>query len=243
MSRRSSGLYRRSLSSRHRHRSTKPARRRRRLAMTTAVFATSSVVASAALIAAAPVHQPSLPDLVPVVQVHDVALASSFDPTAFITSLEIVFVDVLRESARLTDLNELPVPQALDDFGLGSLTPNELLSFTGLGSVTLNELAGFFYLGANPVSVLLAVTGLSDATTLTQAVDNLGIDDLPLSDLENLFGLSANDTLSQTADILGVGNQPISNLWDLIGLNANSTLSPNGRRPGDQQHGGRHAAR
>jgi hypothetical protein len=215
MSRRSSGLYRRSPSSRQHRRSTTPAR----------VFATGAVVASAALIGAAPVHQPSLPDVVPVVQVEDVALASSFDPTAFITSLEIVFVDVLREGARVTGLNELTVPQALNDFGLGSLTPNELLSFTGLGSATLNELAGFFYLGANPVSALLAVTGLSDATTLTQAVDNLGIDDLPLSDLENLFGLSANDTLSQTADILGVGNQPISNLWDLIGLNANSTLS------------------
>jgi hypothetical protein len=215
MSRRSSGLYRRSLSSRQPRRSTKPAR----------VFATGTVVASAALIGAAPVHQPSLPDVVAVVQVQDVALASSFDPTAFITSLEIVFVDVLREGARLTGLNELTVPQALNDFGLGSLTPNELLSFTGLGSVTLNELAGFFYLGANPVSVLLTLTGLSDATALTQAADNLGIDDLPLSDLENLFGLSANDTLSQTVDILGVGNQPISNLWDLIGLNASSTLS------------------
>jgi hypothetical protein len=43
--------------------------------------------------------------------------------------------------------------------------------------VTLNELAGFFYLGANPLSVLLAVTGLGAATTLTQALDDLGIDD------------------------------------------------------------------
>jgi len=225
MSRWSCGLYRQSLSSRQRRRSTKSARGRRVLAMRTTVFATSSVVASAALIGAAPVHTPSLPDVIPIAQLHDVALASSFDPTAFITSLETVFVDVLRENARLTGLNELTVPQVLNDFGLGSLTTNELLSFTGLGGVTLNELAGFFYLGANPLSVLLAVTGLSDATTLTQALDDLGIDDQPLSDIENLFGLSANDTLSQTAEILGVGNQPISNLWDLIGLNANSTLS------------------
>ena len=191
MSRRSNGLYRPSLSSRQYRRSTKPAR----------VFATGTVVASVALVGGAPVHQPSPPDVVPVVQVQDVALASSFDPTAFITSLEIVFVDVLRENARLTGLNELTVPQALNDFELGSVTPNELLSFTGLGSVTLNELAGYFYLGANPLSVLLAVTGLSDATTVSQAVDDLGIDDQPLSDIEKLFGLSANDTLSQTAAI------------------------------------------
>lgn len=215
MSSRSGGLYWRLPSSRQHHRPTKPAR----------MFAASAVVASTGLVGAAPLHQPSLPDVGPVVQVQDVALASSFDPTAFITSLEIVFVDSLREGARLMGWNELTVPQALNDFELGSLTPNELLSVTGLGSVTLNELAGFFYLGANPVSVLLAVTGLSDATTLTQALDDLGIDDQPLSNIENLFGLSANDTLSQTAAILGVGNQPISNLWDLIGLNANSTLS------------------
>ena len=190
MSRWSCGLYRQSLSSRQRRRSTKSARGRRVLAMKATVFATSSVVASAALIGAAPVHTPSLPDVIPIAQLHDVALASSFDPTAFITSVETVFVDVLRENARLTGLNELTVPQALNDFGLGGLTPNELLSFTGLGGVTLNELAGFFYLGANPLSVLLAVTGLSDATTLTQALDDLGIDDQPLSDIENLFGLA-----------------------------------------------------
>ena len=189
------------------------------------VFAAATVIAGTALIGAVPVHQPLLLDAGRVVQMQDVALASSFDPTAFITSLEIVFVDLLRENARLTGFNELTVPQALNDIELGSLTPNELLSVTGLGGVTLNELAGFFYLGANPVSVLLAVTGLSDGTTLTQALDDLGIDDQPLSNIENLFGLSASDTLSQTAAILGVGNQPISNLWDLIGLNANSTLS------------------
>jgi hypothetical protein len=215
MSCRSRELYRRLPSCRRHRRSAKSAR----------MFATGVVVVSTALIGAAPVHQPSLPDVVPVVQVQDVALASSFDPTAFITSLEIVFVDLLRENARLTGFNELTVPQALNDIELGSLTPNELLSVTGLGSVTLNELASFFYLGANPVSVLLAVTGLSDSTTLTQALDDLGVDDQPLSNIENLFGLSANDTLSQTAAILGVGDQPISNLWDLIGLNANSTLS------------------
>ena len=189
------------------------------------VFAAATVIAGTALIGAVPVHQPLLLDAGRVVQMQDVALASSFDPTAFITSLEIVFVDLLRENARLTGFNELTVPQALNDIELGSLTPNELLSVTGLGGVTLNELAGFFYLGANPVSVLLAVTGLSDGTTLTQALDDLGVDDQPLSNIENLFGLSASDTLSQTAAILGVGNQPISNLWDLIGLNANSTLS------------------
>jgi hypothetical protein len=198
------------------HRSTKSAR----------MIATGAVIAStAALIGAAPVHQPSLPDVGPVVQVHDVALASSFDPTAFITTLEIVFVDLLRETARLNGFYKLEVPQALNTIELGSLTPNQLLSATGLGSVTLHELAGSFYLGANPVSVLLALTGLSDSTTLTQALDDLGVDDQPLSNIENLFGLSANDTLSQVATILGVGNQPISNLWDLIGLNANSTLS------------------
>jgi hypothetical protein len=189
------------------------------------MIAAGTVIASTALVGAAPVHRPSLPDVGPVVQVHDVALASSFDPTAFITTLEIVFVDLLRETARLNGFYKLTVPQALNTIQLGSLTPNQLLSATGLGNVTLHELAGSFYLGANPVSVLLAVTGLSDGTTLTQALDDLGVDDQPLSNIENLFGLSANDTLSQAAAILGVGNQPISNLWDLIGLNANSTLS------------------
>jgi hypothetical protein len=176
------------------------------------VFATGVEVASAALSGAVSVHQPSLPDVVLVVQVQDVALASSFDPTAFITSLEIVFVDVLREGARVTGLNELTVPEALNDFGLGSLTPNELLSFTGLGGVTLSELAGFFYLGANPVSALLAVTGLSDATTLSQAVDNLGVGNQPISNLWDLIGLNANSTLSQTADALGINNTEVDTL-------------------------------
>jgi hypothetical protein len=189
------------------------------------ICAVGVVVAGAGLIGAVPVRLPALLNPAPVVQVHDVTLVSGVDPTAFITSLELVVVDALREGARAADLSQLTVPQVLDDFGLGGLTPNELLSFTGLGNVTLNDLAGFLYLGANPLSVLLAATGLSDATTLSQAVDNLGLDDQPLSSLESLFGLSANDTLSQVAGILGVGNQPISNLWDLIGLNADSTLN------------------
>jgi hypothetical protein len=199
---------------------------RRRLAMRTTAFATGTVVAGAGLLGAAPVQQPSPFHAIPVVQVHDIALASSdllpgFNPIP----LEAAFVQFLLDLEKVTGFGDQTPAEQLNDFGLGSLTPNELLSFTGLGGVTLNDLASFFGLGQNPVSVVLAATGLTDATTLSQEVDNLGIGDQPLSDVENLFGLSATSTLSQTADALGIGDQPVSNLEHLVGLNADSTLS------------------
>jgi hypothetical protein len=60
-------------------------------------------------------------------------------------------------------LSEDTLPQALNDFGLGSLTSIDLLTLTGLSGVTLNDVANFLYLGANPVSFLLAAAGFSDA--------------------------------------------------------------------------------
>jgi hypothetical protein len=202
---------------------------RRRLAMRTTAFATGTVVAGAGLLGAAPVQQPSPLHAIPVVQVHDVALASSdllpdFNPIP----LEAAFVQFLLDLEKVTGLGDQTPAEQLNDFGLGSLTPNELLSFTGLGNVTVSQLdqfADLFGLGQNPVSVVLAATGLTDATTLSQAVDNLGIGDQPLSDVENLFGLSATSTLTQTADALGIGDQPVSNLEHLVGLNTDSTLS------------------
>ena len=44
------------------------------------MFATSSVVASKDIIGAAPVHTTSLPDVIPLARLGDVAFASSFDP-------------------------------------------------------------------------------------------------------------------------------------------------------------------
>ncbi|MGH3560599.1 MAG: hypothetical protein ACRDTN_02020 [Mycobacterium sp.] len=191
-------------------------------------FTTGTAVASAALIGAAPVPQPSLPDAVPVVQVQDVAL-TAFDGTPFIIPLEIGVVAGLRELARLTGVGDLTTPEWLDKFGLGQLTPNELLHFTGLGNVTLgdlNHLAGFFGLNQNPVSLLLALTGLSDTTTLPGAAGQLGITDLPLSNLYNLIGMPdyQDSSLSDLATHLGLADGPVSNLYGLLGLNADSTL-------------------
>jgi hypothetical protein len=196
--------------------------------MRATAFATGTVVASAALIRAAPVPQPSVPDVVPVVQVHDVALNSvGLDSGFDLIQFETGVVQVLLGLANITGLGNQTPSAVLDDFGLGSLTPNELLNFTGLGGVTVGELGQFadlFGLGANPVSVLLASLGLSDATNLSDFANQVGLDSQPLSDLYDLVGLSSGSTLSETATALGIGGLPVSNLYGLLGLTEDSTV-------------------
>lgn len=187
-------------------------------------FATGTVLAGAAVIGAAPVPRPTLPDT-SVVQVHDVAL-TAFD----ITSLEVAFAYLARELADLLGFGDQTVAQSLTDFGLGSLTPNQLLTFTGLGDMTvgeLNKLAGLFGLNQNPISALLAATGLSDTTTLPNAAGNLGLTDLPLANLYNLIGMPdyQDNSLSDLANALGAADAPVSNLYGLLGLTGDSTLA------------------
>jgi hypothetical protein len=187
-----------------------------------------SVVAAATLIDAAPARA-ALPDPVPVVQVQDVAL-TAFDTGDFITTGELAVANILRALSRVFDVNDLPVSGLLTDFGVGSLTPNDLLNFTGLGDVKLSDLLGLANIigfGSNPLSVLLAAAGVSDSTTLSSEIAKLGIGDQPLSNFYNLIGLHdyQTATLGDLASALGVGNDPVSNLFGVLGLNGDSTLS------------------
>jgi hypothetical protein len=196
--------------------------------MRATALSTGAVVASATLIGAAPVPRPSLPDVVPVVQAHDVAL-TAFDETGFITSLELALVNIVRELTRLTGLSGDSAAGFIT-FGLGDLTPNQLLSATGLGDLKLSDLLSFanlFGLGANPVSVLEAATGVNSAMTLPELATHLGIGNQPLSDFYNLIGISnyQDATLGDLATSLGLAGGPVSNLYGLLGLNADSTLS------------------